>query len=364
MVCGWFAAGSETFLCLNSNLLCVYSIYNVYSFGKNCAVDKPEKKPTVPTNHKKVDIYIDDSIVKPGGGGMLKLKRLIPYLALSVISAVLAVGCGGASEKKLAEIESRIKALQEKGVPDSVLANVKVYHYNVISAKKVSNAGNAKKYTDSMLVAIVKAEQWYETSMQEFKPYIDNLRKKIVDKKSALTGLQLKTADSVLSIADSFINLNWLIQARWKMDKLDSLMPLLEENEAKAQKIRKQLVGKWGDSHWIKPEDANYKALDKRVYKFTKDGKFEGSEEMNGQTTDYMKEEWQFLSWGTYDLKGDTIHLFISREKCPKQVFTQLNVRENKWVRNVKSTYDSTITNGSKDRFIVFDYLKENFKKF
>ena len=103
-----------------------------------------QRKTTVPTNHKKVDIYIDDSIVKPGGGGMLKLKRLIPYLALSVNFCCAGSGLWGASEKKLAEIESRIKALQEKGVPDSVLANVKVYHYNVISAKKVSNAGNAK----------------------------------------------------------------------------------------------------------------------------------------------------------------------------------------------------------------------------
>jgi hypothetical protein len=48
MGCSRFAAGTETFLCFNSNLPCVYSIFNVYSFGKSCAVDKPEIKPTVP----------------------------------------------------------------------------------------------------------------------------------------------------------------------------------------------------------------------------------------------------------------------------------------------------------------------------
>ncbi|NLG17504.1 MAG: hypothetical protein GX556_09275 [Fibrobacter sp.] len=290
-------------------------------------------------------------------------KRFLSCLVLSAAAAFIIAGCGGASGDKLAEIENRIKALSDKGVPDSVLADVKVYLYNVTSAKKNSNAGNARKYTDSMLVAIVDAEKWYDKSMQEFKPYLENLRKNIVERKSALSGLQLKTADSVLSVADSFTNLNWIIQARWKMDKLDSIMPVLEQNEKTAQKLRKQLVGKWGDSHWIKPEEASYKALNKSIYKFTTDGKFEGSEEMNGQTTDYMKEDWQFLSWGTYDLKGDTIHLFISREKCPRQIFTQLNVKENKWIKNVKPTYDSTITNGSKDRFIMFDYLKENFKK-
>ena len=267
------------------------------------------------------------------------------------------------SEKKLAEIESRIKTLEEKGVPDSVLANVKVYLYNVNAARKSSNMGNARKYGDSMIIAIDLAEKWYENSMQEFKPYIESLRKTIDQKKSALTGMQLKTADSALALVDSFVNLNWIIQARWKLDKLDSIMPLLQKDEETAQKVRKQIVGKWGDAHFIKPEDANYKALDKRIYKFTSDGKFEGSEEMNGQTTDYMKEEWQFLSWGSYDVKGDTIFIFVNREKCPKQVFTQLNVRENKWIRNIKPTYDSTITNGSKDRFVLYDYLKENFKK-
>ena len=290
------------------------------------------------------------------------MKRSFGYLLSSLAAVSLLAGCG-ASQKKMENVESRIAALEEKGVPDSVLANVKVYKYNVASAKKVNNVGNARKYTDSMITAIEVAEKWYENAMTEYKPYLEALRKTIVEKKTSLTGLQLKTADSVLSIVDSFINLDWLVQARWKMDKLDSMMITLEKNEEVAKKVRKSIVGKWGDAHYIKPEDANYKALDKRVYKFTSDGKFEGSEEMRGQTTPYMKEDWHFLSWGTYDVKGDTIHLFITREKCPRQIFTQLHVKDNKWIKGEKPTYDSTITDGKKDRYILFDYLKENFKR-
>jgi hypothetical protein len=60
---------------------------------------------------------------------------------------------------------------------------------------------------------------------------------------------------------------------------------------------------------------------------------------------------------------GDTIVMFIQREKCAEQVFTQLNVKTNKWDRNQKPTYDTTITNHSKDKFITWGDLTLEFKK-
>ncbi|MBN1600539.1 MAG: hypothetical protein JW915_02970 [Chitinispirillaceae bacterium] len=290
---------------------------------------------------------------------VLNSKVLFSTIAL----AAFLVGCGGASKTKMGEIENRIKALTDKGTPDSILANVKVFQYNVAAAQKINNSGHARKYTDSMLVAIEIAEKWYEEAMVQNKSYLDTKGADLRNRKAALTGLPLRTADSMFAVVDSLVKMNWLIMARTKLDKLDTAMVTLENDEKKSVEVRKKVVGKWGDAHWVKPEEANYKALDKKVYKFTKDMKFEGDESMKGQTTEFMKEDWQFLSWGDYDIKGDTIFIFVKREKCTRQIFTQWHIKDKKWIEGKKPTYDSTITNGAKDRFILYSDLKSDFKK-
>jgi hypothetical protein len=286
-------------------------------------------------------------------------KVLLPALALTAI----LVGCSGASKKKMNEIESKIKALTDKGTPDSVLTNVKVFQYNVASAQKINNSGDARRYTDSMLAAISAAEKWYADAMVQDKAYLDSKGAELKGRKAKLSGLNLRAADSIYAIIDSFTNINWLVPARAKMMKLDSIMPDLEKCESLSNEITKKITGKWVDARWVQPEDVKYKSYDKKVFTFAKDGKFEGDESRKGQTSEFFKEDWQFLQWGTYNVKGDTIFISVSREKCVKQNYTQLWVKENKWKEDKKPTYDSTITNRAKDRSILFTELKENYKK-
>lgn len=292
--------------------------------------------------------------------------KLLRFLTVSCCSFIMIAGLTVDCGKKGPTIQERIKALEEKGVPDSILANVKVYLYQVESGKKVANSGLVRTYSDSLKKGIVIAEAWYEQAMQANKPIIDQLRKSFVDRKATLSGLPLKDADSLLKIADSLIAQNWLVQARTKLESFDSVMNTLVKNEATAKEIRKQIIGTWRDTHILQaPEDSGerFSAKEIRMFKFNNDGTFESSEERHGQTTPYLKEDWKFLSWGTFDLMGDTIYQFITREKCTQQWYTQKNVKLNKWERKEHPTYDSTITNGSKDRFIVYSDLKIEFKK-
>ncbi len=286
-------------------------------------------------------------------------SSLFTFLVIS-IATISIIGCK--SGPKVEEVEARINALLEKGVPDSVVADAKIAVYNVSTGQKTNNSTLIRKYTDSMAIGIEKAEKWYSDAMTSYKPYLENLKKTINEKKANLSGLHLKTADSILTICDSFVNINWLVQAKVKMDKLDSLMPVLLESEKKAAEIRKTVVGKWMDAHIVQAEDQPFKARSIRFFHFGKDGKFESAEELVGQTTPYMKEDWKFISWGNYDFRGDTIMMFINREKCPKQIFTQLWVKENKWKKDVKPTYDSTFS-VPKIETITYKVLKEEFKK-
>ncbi|MCX7727394.1 MAG: hypothetical protein N2053_11175, partial [Chitinispirillaceae bacterium] len=180
----------------------------------------------------------------------------------------------------------------------------------------------------------------------------------------------LADADSMLKILDSLIGKNWYIPALTKALELDTVMGVLLKNEAKAKEIRPKLIGTWKDVHVVKPPEdeeggKKYKATDTRIFKFMKDGSFEGLEERHGQTTPYLKEDWKFLSWGKYDLMGDTIYIFINREKCAQQIFHQLNVKDNKWIKKEQPTYDSTFTTPrkDKDKFIVWSDLTLEFKK-
>lgn len=294
---------------------------------------------------------------------MHRFKKLFIYcLSLSLVAG-FAFSCA----KKGPTPEERIKTLSTKGVPDSSLSNVKLYLYNISSFEKIGQPGKVRQYKDSLKTGLLALEAWYEKVLVDNKAFIETTRKTIESRKANLKGLPLKDCDSLLKVADSLTSINFLIPAREKFEKILAVLPILEENQTRAAEILPKLYGTWKDVHAVRPpeeeEGPKYKATETRIYTFEKDGKFNAIEEMHGQTTPYMKEDWKFVSWGDYDLMGDSIYLFVKREKCDQQIFTQLNIKTNKWDRNVKPTYDSTVTTNKKDKFITFDDLKIGFKK-
>ena len=277
-----------------------------------------------------------------------------------VLMAGFALNC----EKSGPPIEQRLQALEDKGAPDSILSNAKIYLSNV---QYLSKTGGAGKYKDSLKTSIAAAEAWFEKAMTESKAYIESARKTIIERKAQLKGMALKDCDNLLQTADSLVKINWLIAARTQVEKIEAAMPLLLGNQKKADALKPTIIGTWKAAHVVLPteddEKAKYKALETQIYTFGKDGSFSGIEEKHGQSTHYMKEDWKFLSWGTYDLSGDSIYLFISREKCAQQVYTNLNMKTNKWEKKAEPLYDSTITTHKKDKFIVYNDLKSDFKK-
>jgi hypothetical protein len=290
---------------------------------------------------------------------MIQSRYFVTYGLVLALTAGFAVNCG----KKGPTIEQRIQALEEKGAPDSILSNAKVY----FSYLKNPVAANQGKYKDSLKMAINGAEAWYAKAMTESKTYIESVRKTIVDRKAQLTGLHLKDCDELLQTADSLVKINWLIAAREKFEKLDAAMPSFLANQKKADELRPTIIGTWKAVNTIHPTEddpgAKWKAVETRIYTFAKDGSFNGSEEKHGQTAQYWKEDWKFLSWGKYDFIGDSIYLFIKREKCAQQIYTQFNLKTNQWVKKVEPNYDSTYTNNKKDKYITYADLKSDFKK-
>jgi hypothetical protein len=280
-----------------------------------------------------------------------------------VTTGMLLSGCGGGT-KAIEEYEAKLKTLEASGTPDSLLSTIRV---NIMQAKggiKSNNGTLVRTSLDSLKATVAAAEKWQAEMTQTSKTHVDGLVTTLTGKKKDLTGLQLKQADSLLALADSLIKKGWYLQARRFVDELDTLMPFLIKDEATSKKVAVKLTGTWSLTKKLTQDAAN--AIEKKKVTFTKDGAFQMEESMNGKTSPYLKEDWEFHTSGKYSLKGDTILLSVQKEKCLKEIYWNLKTKGGKqdWVKNdKKKPYDSIITNGAKDRFFTFEYLTEDFKK-
>lgn len=285
--------------------------------------------------------------------------RSTAFICAVFAGSMLFTGC--VSQKTIETYEAQLKALEAKGVPDSLLSSVRVYISQAIGGKRTGNGMVVRTSIDSVKTGLAAAEQWYASTVQTSKPHVDSLLKYFNAKRSALSGLQLKEADSFLTIIASYTKTSDYFQARLFSDRFDTLLLTLLQDEALAKKAGAEISGTtWTMNKKHTEDGAN--AAEKSKVSFKKDGSFEMSEEMKGKTKPTLKEDWLFLTWGTYAMKGDTILLSTNREKRVRQNYE--HVAGGKVVKKIQDKpYDSVISNGSKDRFFTFSYLKENFKR-
>ncbi len=293
------------------------------------------------------------------------MKKLsILFLCAAVFLSI--IGCG-VSKRALEDAEKRINALSEKGVPDSSLSRAKVFLYQAKDAKQRGNVGLAKMSADSMRILIAQAEAMYEDNMNRLKPWIQQQKQHISQATAHLTGLQKKHADSLMGVIDSFIAMNWLLQAEAHINEFIDYIPKLKSDEERVEELRPRVPGTWTCTQRTKhTQDKNVNAVEYKIFTFNRDGSVKLVEKKRGQSTPYFKEDWEFQSYGNYDIKGDTIVLFIDRFKAVRQDFWDLKTDDRgrkKWIKTSHETYDSAITDGSQDRFITFTDLKNDFVK-
>jgi hypothetical protein len=292
------------------------------------------------------------------------MKLLSRNVLLSIAcgaGCLVATGC--VSQKTIDTYEVKLKALEAKGVPDSILSSVRVYLSQAKSGRQSGNSMITGASIDSVKRYITSAELWYDNSLRTAKPHVDSLLAYFAGKKKGLSGMQLKQADSLLTIIDSYVKSTWYLQAMECADQLDSLLPTLLSDETSAGKAGAKIIGSWSMTHALKDDGAN--AMEKKKVTFKKDGTFSMNEEMKGLTKPTLKEDWQFLTQGTYAIKGDTILLSVNHEKRVREIYWNFIEKKGSktWVKSEKKPSDSAITNGSKDRFFTFSYLQDNFKK-
>jgi len=271
----------------------------------------------------------------------------------------LFVSCGG-GQKVIDEARARIVELEKKGADNRLISDAKVLLSNIEAAKRIGNSKEARKNTDSLLVTLEKAEQSYASAMENAKPAVEKALSDFREKKSALSGMHLASADSVLEIIDSLVEKNWYIQAKERAEEFDTLLATLRKQEQTAQKTKRRVTGTWRGVMEAKGPGQN--AVEKSRFTFYKNGKLFKSQEMKGQTSEFQKEDWKFNSWGTWQLKADTIYMTITRDKCLRQTFWNKDPQTNRWKKNQTPTYDSTLAT-PKTEIITYADLKDIYRK-
>jgi hypothetical protein len=297
--------------------------------------------------------------------------KLLAVLAAAVIVAGGVASCG-VSDAMLDNADSRIKALKAKGLPDSVLSRPQVHLYQARDAKKRSQysdaMGEARKAAKLLKKELARAEAYYQQKVSTLRPTVDSLIALIKENRDSITGLPLKRYDSLSAIVDSFSKQDWLLQACARGEELVAAIPRFRADVARAAELKVFLPGEWVCIQKKKStENKDINAVKRKVFTFGRDGKAKFVESMKGQSGLYLKEDWEFVSTGTWDLDGDTIHLFVDRFSSVRQNFERMYIldggKTKEWRKEPQPTYDSAITDGSQDRFIAYADLKEDFKQ-
>jgi hypothetical protein len=277
----------------------------------------------------------------------------------AVVAVLVGVSGCGVSEKSLAQAQQRLDTLVAKGIPDSLLSDAKVFLFQAKGAQERGNSREAATNADSALVYIDKAEKAYGDAMENIKPKLVEQRSALGERRSALSGPQLHKADSLLAQSDSLLAGGLVMQAAHQLQQVEQRFEQLRADEQNARELLAVVAGSWQAVLQLSGEGAQ--GVEKRSMSFGRDGTLAISEERLGRSSEALREDWKFLSWGEWELMGDTILMHIKREQCVKQDF--YNLVNGSWQKKSGPIYDSTLSDRSKDRFMVVSDLKADFKR-
>lgn len=287
-------------------------------------------------------------------GSLLKL--------LSFTALISVAGCS-VSDKALEEGQSRIDALKAQGMPDSLLSPAKLYICQARDEKKRNNNSVANKAADSLKIILTQLEATIKTDLTRLAPEIESLRAQVVATRAQVSGMQTAKIDSMMHVVDSCVAVKHFHDGLAKINAVIALLPQIKADEQKSNEIKGKVAGTWTCTNITKhSEDKTVHAVEKKIFVFGNDGKCKFIEKKQGKSGPYLKEDYEYDSYGTYGFKGDTVYLSINRFAAVRQNFEKMiDVKKKIWNKETHPTYDSVITDKSQDRYVAYPDLLSDF---
>lgn len=285
------------------------------------------------------------------------------FRLISLTAIIAITGCG-VNKKTIETAQKRIETLKTQGVPDSLLSMAKVYLSQVEIFVDKGKTPEAKKSAEELEKQLTDAESYYKNQISNLLPSIESLKSQIKASRDEFSALQGKKIDSMLTIVDSFVGIKWYLQAHTTAQEISNRIPQFREDQKKANDIIKKIPGEWVCTNHIKgTENKEINAIEKKIFTFNKNGSVKLIENKKGRSGPFLKEDYEYKSLGTWDVLGDTVYLFVNQFAAVRQNFERMHKEGKKliWKKETHAPYDSTITDGSQDRNIVYSDLTGDF---
>ena len=293
---------------------------------------------------------------------MVRVRSMsVRALCAAALAAALAVGCG--SKVSLEDGKAKVAELAAKGVPEREMSDIKMYLFQMETAKKTGNGGMFKMYQDSLTSALGDFEAKMDALLENAGPFMDSLMRASDEKIAGLKGLHLETAQKSRAPVDSLMKIeSQKLYARGRLQDFALEVDTLVIQQKLADSLRGQFVGIWVMER--EPSDSRFKMVERTEIHMRPDGSLYIMEGKKGQISEDASEDWLFESRGTWDVMGDVAYHYLTKEKRVRQVFEGVDPQTGARRKQSQPPYDSTLAKGTKDRYVAWDELNKDYKRF
>jgi len=282
-------------------------------------------------------------------------------LFAAAVAAALAVGCS--SKVSLEDGKAKVAELAAKGVPEREMSDIKMYLFQMETAKKTGNGGQFRVYQDSLTRALGGFEAKMSALLEGAGPYMDSVMRACDEKIAGLKGLHLTAAQKSRAPVDSLMKIeSRKLDARGRLQDFALEVDTLVVQQRVADSLRGEFVGIWIMEQ--EPADSRFKMVERTEIHMKPDGSLYIMEGKKGQVSEDAKEDWLFESRGTWDVMGDVAYHYLTKEKRVRQIFEGVDPKTGSWRKQAQPPYDSTLAKGVKDRYVAYDELKKDYKRF
>lgn len=289
--------------------------------------------------------------------------RKTGILVVAALAVCLLAGLGCSNKVSIEQGQAKIRELSDRGVPERQLSTLKMYLTQMETAKKIGNSQQFSLYQDSLTTALIEFENSISGLLESAGPFMDSVMRSADAKIAELKGLHLEEAQKARKPVDSIKQIeSQKLDARSRVETFGLLVDTLVMQQKVADSLRSQFVGIWIMEQ--EPADSRFKMIERTEIHMRPDGSLFIMEAKRGQVSEDAKEDWMFETRGKWDLMGDVAYHYIEREKRVRQIFEGIDPQTGKWRKQTQPSYDSAVTKGTKDRYVAWDALNKDYKRF
>jgi len=284
-------------------------------------------------------------------------------LVLAVVALAAAVSVGCAKKVSVEEGKAKVQELASKGVPEREMSDIKMYLFQMETAQKTGNNSMFGIYQDSLTAALALFEAKMTDILANAGPFMDSLRSACDGKLAQLKGLHLAEAEKGKVKVDSLMAIeSQKLYARNRLEAWSFDLDTLIIRQKLADSLRGEFVGIWVMEK--ESPDKSLKRVERTEIHMDKDGKLKLVEGGKGKLDPVSSDDWLIESYGTWDVMGDVVQHYITREKLIRQIFTGIDPQTGKQRTESKAPYDSAYAKGKKSSYISWDDLNKEYKRF